>query len=248
MKGRISAGFDAPRKQAKRWLASLRAGDPEALARLAQVLPRHSAAPGLREVQQALAREHGFASWAQLKEHHQLLALTPAGLQDELLQNACIFSGGPLDFPTKWRRAERIRVLHPELATASIHPAVVCGELAHVEALLRRDPMLATQSGGPQRWEPLLLLCYGRLPNERFAEHSVAIAECLLDAGASADTSFLHPEGDLRFFALTGVMGHGEMGFETFAFALAGGAIGGGVAYLVVTSLSTSEWLADAEA
>lgn len=40
----------------------------------------------------------------------------------------------------------------------------------------------------------------------------------------------------------------GLRGFETFAFALAGGAIGGGVAYLVVTSLSTSEWLADAEA
>ncbi len=205
------AGFEALRKQAKRWLASLRSGDSEAFARLAQVLPRHGAAPGLREVQQALAREHGFASWAQLKEHHQLLALTPTGLLDELLQNACIFSGGPLDVPAKWRRAERIRVLHPELATASIHTAVVCGELRHVEALLRRDPSLATKPGGPRGWEPLLLLCYGRLPNPRFAEHSVAIAERLLDAGANAGTSFVHPDGDLRFSALTGVMGHGEM-------------------------------------
>lgn len=207
----LGAGFEALRKQAKRWLASLRAGDPEALARLAKVLPRHTATPGLREVQQALAREHGFASWAQCKEHHQLLALTPAGLLDELLQRACIFSGGPLDVPAKWRRAERIRALYPELATASIHTAVVCGELEHVETLLRRDPSLATKPGGPQRWEPLLLLCYGRMPNARFAEHSVAIAERLLDAGAHAGTSFVHPDGDLRFFALTGVMGHGEM-------------------------------------
>ncbi len=211
MNDHLGAGFEALRKQAKRWLASLRSGDPEALARLEKTLPRHTATPGLREVQQALAREHGFASWAQLKEHHQLLALTPAGLLDELLQSACIFSGGPLDVPAKWRRAERIRVLHPELATASIHTAVVCGELESVETLLRRDPSLATKPGGPQRWEPLLLLCYGRLPNPRFAEHSVAVAERLLDAGADAGTSFLHPDGDLRFFALTGVMGHGEM-------------------------------------
>jgi hypothetical protein len=36
--------------------------------------------------------------------------------------------------------------------------------------------------------------------------------------------------------------------FERFAMALAAGALGGGVAYLVVTSLSSSEWMADAEA
>src|SRR5262249_46879730 len=75
MSDRIGAGFEALRKQAKRWLASLRAEDREALARLERVLPQHSARLGLREVQQALAREQGFASWAQLKEHHQLLAL-----------------------------------------------------------------------------------------------------------------------------------------------------------------------------
>ena len=57
-----SVGFEALRKHAKRWLAALRGGDAEALARLERVLPRHSAQPGLREVQQALAREHGFVA------------------------------------------------------------------------------------------------------------------------------------------------------------------------------------------
>jgi uncharacterized protein len=103
-------------------------------------------------------------------------------------------------------------VLHPELAAASIHAAVVCGEVEEVARLLQRDRSLATVAGGPQRWEPLLLVCYGRMPNERFADNSIAIAELLLDAGADAGTSFIHPDGDLRFFALTGVMGHGEMG------------------------------------
>jgi hypothetical protein len=35
--------------------------------------------------------------------------------------------------------------------------------------------------------------------------------------------------------------------FEALAAALAGGALGGGIAWLVVTSLSSSEWMADAE-
>jgi uncharacterized protein len=132
-------------------------------------------------------------------------------LLDELLQSACIFSGGRMDFPSKWRRAERIRVHHPELATSCIHAAVVCGELEHTLRLLAEDPTLVTSRGGPQGWVPLLFACYGRLPNRRFDEHSVAIVRALLDAGAQADTSFLHPDGDLRFFALTGVIGHGEL-------------------------------------
>jgi hypothetical protein len=95
MKEGTPVGFEALRKQAKRWLAALRAGDAEAYARLARALPHHGAPPVLREVQQALAREHGFGSWAQLEEHHQLSALEQQGraaLVDELLQSACIFS------------------------------------------------------------------------------------------------------------------------------------------------------------
>ena len=66
------SGFDGLRKQAKRWLKALRSGDEAALQRLERVLPHHTHPPLLREVQQALARESGFASWAELKEHHAL--------------------------------------------------------------------------------------------------------------------------------------------------------------------------------
>src|SRR5688572_23672687 len=67
--------LESLRKEAKRWLKALRAGEAHALARLEKVLPRHSTQPGLREVQQALAREHGFASWAELKEHVATISL-----------------------------------------------------------------------------------------------------------------------------------------------------------------------------
>src|SRR5262245_14087403 len=201
------------RKQAKRWLKALRAGDPTARERLERALPQPSAEPTLREVQHALARELGAESWRALKEREELAALEAAGgdaLLDELLQCACIFSGGPLDLPPKWRRAERILALHPRLAGANLHAAVVCGDLEQVERWLRADPSAIARKAGPQRWEPLLLLCYGRLPSA----HSVEIARRLLDAGADPSASFVS-EGDgdwrLRFSALTGVMGRGEM-------------------------------------
>lgn len=55
------------RKEAKRWLAALRAGDVGARARFERALPNPPAAPTLRDVQHAVAREHGFQGWAALK-------------------------------------------------------------------------------------------------------------------------------------------------------------------------------------
>ena len=57
---------DNLRKAAKRWLKSLREGDPEARARLARVYPGAPKQPTLRDVQHALARERGHQSWIAL--------------------------------------------------------------------------------------------------------------------------------------------------------------------------------------
>jgi uncharacterized protein len=54
------------RKTAKRWLKSLREGDPEAGARLARAYPGAPRQPALRDVQHALARERGYQNWLAL--------------------------------------------------------------------------------------------------------------------------------------------------------------------------------------
>ena len=61
--------LESLKKEAKRWLAALRAGDPEAHRRLTRVRPEGGAEvrPTLRDVQLALAREYGFTGWAELK-------------------------------------------------------------------------------------------------------------------------------------------------------------------------------------
>jgi hypothetical protein len=60
--------LDGLRRDAKRWLAALRAGDAEARRRFARAIGRAADAPGLRDVQHALAREYGLAGWSDLKE------------------------------------------------------------------------------------------------------------------------------------------------------------------------------------
>ena len=58
--------IDNLRKAAKRWLKSVREGDPEARARLARAYPGAPSTPTLRDVQHALARERGHQSWMAL--------------------------------------------------------------------------------------------------------------------------------------------------------------------------------------
>jgi hypothetical protein len=55
--------MDNLRKEAKRWRKALRAGDADARARLERAYPQAPDSPALRDVQYALAREHGFDSW-----------------------------------------------------------------------------------------------------------------------------------------------------------------------------------------
>src|SRR5438093_6387887 len=63
-----ATSLDNLRKEAKRWLKALRDGDAEARARLERAYPAAPATPVLRDVQHALAREHGRDSWIALKQ------------------------------------------------------------------------------------------------------------------------------------------------------------------------------------
>ena len=61
------SSLESLRKEAKRWLKALREQDPEARARLEQALPGAPATPTLRDVQHALALEHGLPGWTALR-------------------------------------------------------------------------------------------------------------------------------------------------------------------------------------
>jgi uncharacterized protein len=55
------------KREAKRWLKALQANDAAARARLQRALASLPAVPTLRDVQRALALEHGLSGWTALK-------------------------------------------------------------------------------------------------------------------------------------------------------------------------------------
>ncbi len=63
-----STSVDTLKKEAKRWLKALRTGDADARLRFERAYPAAPASPVLRDVQHALAREHGLDSWNSLMQ------------------------------------------------------------------------------------------------------------------------------------------------------------------------------------
>jgi uncharacterized protein len=207
------------RKEAKRWLGELRAGDAAARARFALVHSRDPAFAGLRDVQQALAREHGLASWNELQDALADLTTTSRNLEQqvaEFIEFACLRYGMRPgsnqwdrmynDHPTRPRHAARLLSRNPAIASVCIHTAVLSGDLAEVQRHLAQQPDCVHQKG-PDGWEPLLHLCFGRLPTNAARDNAVAIARALLAAGANPQVKFGSAPG---FTSLTGAIGEGE--------------------------------------
>jgi ankyrin repeat protein len=227
--------LESLKKEAKRWLKALRADDDQARVRLSRAWPEAPAQPGLRDVQHALAMEHGLAGWTALKD-----ALAASELANRrhaervawFLENACPdhhVRGGPAHVMAR-HTAERILRRYPEVARDSVYTAVVCGELNEVERILSERPEAASEKSsatardragaggsddlfrdiGPKGWEPLLYLCFARLPLAAASDNAVAIARALLDRGADPNAYFM--AGDSRYTPLVGVIGEGEEG------------------------------------
>ena len=221
------------KREAKRWLKALRANIGEARARLERVFPDAPAQPTLRDVQHALALEHGAAGWTTLK--NQLAGdaradTSQAAVVARFLECACPdhhVRAGPAHVMAR-HAAMRLLKSHPEIARDSLYTAVVCGDLEFVERVLADRPQAASTKSsettsdragpggsgdlfrdiGPKGWEPLLYLCFTRLPLPAANDNAIAIARALLDRGADPNAYFM--AGDSRYTPLVGVIGEGE--------------------------------------
>lgn len=198
------ANLESLKKEAKRWLKALRADDPAARERLLRVTPAAGAAPTLRDVQHALALEHGVAGWAALKEllaDRELASRSAAERADDFLRHALDRINAPL--------AAHILRKHPDVARFSVHTAAVAGNLAEVKRRLALDAPSASAAGGPRGWQPLQYLCFARLPLAEPSEAAVEIARALLDAGADPRATW-NDDWANPFTLVTGVIGDGE--------------------------------------
>lgn len=191
--------LDTVRKDAKRWLKALRAGDGAGKARLLAVWPGAPTEPGLRDVQHALALEYGCESWIALRAAIGDLAFvrqSRAERVDQVLRHG---------WDGDVRVARRILERYPEVVRDSLFTAATCGDLAEVERRLAGDPEAARKTAGSREWTALAFVTYGRLD----PENAVVIARRLLEAGA--DPNFRFDDGwGSPFKVLTGAIGLGE--------------------------------------
>jgi ankyrin repeat protein len=179
------------KRQAKDLLYSARASDLAALGRF-RVLPafgRRSDADlartafALHDAQSVIAREYGFDSWNVLRERVEELTFGFEAAVEQFIEAA---TGG------RRGRAERLLTLHPKIAGANFHTALLLGDAAAVDVRLTADPSLATAPGGPRGWEPLHYVCHsavGAVPDSR-ETGLVAVARRLIALRADANTRF----------------------------------------------------------
>jgi ankyrin repeat protein len=185
------ANIEQLKKQAKSLLHAARAKDPSALQRF-QALPtltRKSVGElgsmdlALHDAQSVIAREYGFKSWNQLREHVEERSLSFAAAVDEFVR--CATGNVPA-------RAERLLTLHPGIARANLYAELVLGDAEAVNERLEKDPEAARQGGGIKDWEPLLYVCHTclHLAVPERAAGLIVIARALLTRGANPNAEY----------------------------------------------------------
>jgi ankyrin repeat protein len=183
--------FDQLKRQAKDLLRAARAHDADALARF-RTLPAfaHHSDPdlgraplALHDAQSVIARELGFDSWNALRARVEELTLEFGAAADAFVEAA---TDGRAD------RAERVLALHPGIAHADFHAALVVGDAETVERRLAEDPRRALERGGSRGWQPLHYVCYTSIGARSEAREAglVAIARRLIELGADPNLRF----------------------------------------------------------
>ena len=192
--------LESLKKQAKRWLKAIRAGDEAAKQRLFAAIGLAPAAASLRHVQLALAREYGLPGWTALRQALEDTRRSHAE-RVEIVLRSVMWQGD-------WVSASRILARWPDIRAENLYTAVATGNLEEVQRRLAADPAAANRKGGPLNWEPLLYLAYARLPGGE--SHTLEIARLLLDRGADPNAYWVGAWGPPAFTVLTGVIGEGE--------------------------------------
>jgi hypothetical protein len=185
------ANLEQLKKRAKSLLHAAQAKESAALQRFQSLpaLTRRSFVElgamslALHDAQSVIAREYGFKSWNELREHVQDRSLSFAAAVEEFVR--CATGGASA-------RALRLLGRYPAIARAKLYTELVLGDSEAVEARLLKHPEAAIPAGGTQNWEPLLYVCHTCLHHDAPERTAglVAIARGLLARGANPNAEY----------------------------------------------------------
>lgn len=229
------------KKEAKRFLKALAAGDTDFRNKLLQAWPDAPAQPVLRDIQYAIARQYGFENWKTLKLaiEGRPRAETISAKDDEKEQLlARFFEYACPDHHVRGRPAHRmahyaaLRMLerHSEIARANLYTALVCGEKEVVERILDERPEMSRIRSSVTQAERSEAAASGDIFKDIGPKgwepllflcftrldlpkvHDNAVSIARLLLDHGADPNVYFMAGDSRYTPLVGVIGEGEEG------------------------------------
>jgi ankyrin repeat protein len=189
--------LDHLKKQAKDLIRLYRNRDVEAIARFRHLLPAAAdrddneiASLGLRlhDAQSCVAREHGFASWTDLKRYVEVQSASRNGRATRILHwLGLVYSGDVSGAVNRANPGVAVRMLaeSPDLVAGSPYLSCAIGDEDSLRRTTKADPAWVNHPGGPLRLPPLLAITHSsllRLPE--FRERLHGCAQFLLAAGA----------------------------------------------------------------
>ena len=192
--------LDHLKKQAKQLIRLYRSRDAAAMARFRSTLPATAGlsdedltSRGLRlhDAQSCIAREHGCASWPDLKRYVEVQAVAQKERAVRVLHWAQLLYSGDVSGTVNRanpRVALRILADDPELAADDPYLACAIGDERALRQATQADPAWVNRPGGPLRLPPLCAVAHSSLLRvEEFRERLHASARLLIAAGADVN-------------------------------------------------------------
>ena len=192
--------LDHLKKQAKELIRLYRSRDPAAMARFRNALP---AAAGrgdedisslqlrLHDAQSCLAREHGFASWPDLKRYVEVGMAAQSTRAVRVLHWAqLLYSGDVSGTVNRANPGVALRMLaeDPEIVADDPYLACALGDEAALRQATQADPSWVNRTGGPLRLPPLFAVAHSSLLRvDAFRERLRRCARLLIAAGADVN-------------------------------------------------------------
>ncbi len=192
--------LDHLKKQAKELIRLYRSRDPAAIARFRKALP---AAAGrndesiaglafrLHDAQSCIAREHGFASWPDLKRYVEVQMAARSERSTRILHWAQLLYSGDVSGTVNRanpRVALRMLADDPELVADDPWLACAIGDESALRQATEADPSWVNRPGGPLRLPPLFAVAHsGLLRVEEFRTRLHRSAQLLIAAGADVN-------------------------------------------------------------
>jgi hypothetical protein len=192
--------LDHLKKQAKQLLRLYRSRDAAAMARFRSTLPAMAglgdediSSRGLRlhDAQSCIAREHGFASWPDLKRYVEVQAVAREARAVRVLHwLQLIYRGDVSNTSGRANLRVGLRMLAEDPGLVAGDPYLACaiGDEDALRQATQADPSWVNRSGGPLQMPPLFAVAHsGLLRVEEFRERLQASARLLIAAGANVN-------------------------------------------------------------